>query len=168
MLRLLDKVIDLAVLIGGAALLFLTGLIMADVTGRYFGAPITGAQDLIQMTAVFVVFGGMAHCARIDGHIAVDILDPFFPPRLRRVFGIFAELLGALLFALIAWQMWEASKMSALLNMRTNIIGLPRVPFQYAILALSLLASATLLTHGMARALRRDKEAVHGSPKVIV
>jgi len=140
MLNSARKVVDvfgsLSALVGGAALLAGLAVILVDVIGRMLGAPLRGSPDLVQMAFVLIVFGGVPFCDKIGGNVAVDLLEPYFPPALNRLFLIFANVIGAVVFALIAWQMWESSKISKMLNLSTNILFLPKAPFQYAIVVL--------------------------------
>lgn len=143
--RLVDFLVDAAAAIAALALVVLMGVVVVDVIGRFFGSPLRGAQDIVKMTFIFIVFGGMAFCDRIGGHVAVDLFESKFPKRLNHGFSIFAALLGAVIFGLIAWQIWEASKISLMLNSATNILKLPRAPFQYCIIAFAILTSAAML-----------------------
>ena len=154
--RLLQKAADglvtLSAVAGSLALMVIVATVLVDVTGRYFGSPLYGAQDIVQMAAVFVVFGGMAFCERRGGHIQVDLLERAFSDRVNRALLIAGAVAGAVVFALIAWQMWEASKLARMLNMATNILSLPRWPFQYAVAALSGVASIALAVKAVALA----------------
>jgi TRAP-type C4-dicarboxylate transport system permease small subunit len=142
--RAVDGLVTLSAVVGSVALLAIVATVLVDVVGRYFHAPLYGAQDIVQMASVFVVFGGMAFCERRGGHIQVDLLERAFSDRTNRVLLIVGCVTGAVVFALIAWRMWEASKLARMLNMATNILGLPRAPFQYAVIALSGVASVGL------------------------
>jgi TRAP-type C4-dicarboxylate transport system permease small subunit len=142
--RAVDGLVTLSAVAGSVALIVIVATVLVDVAGRYFGSPLYGAQDIVQMASVFVVFGGMAFCERRGGHIQVDLLERAFSDRTNRVLLVVGCVAGAVVFALIAWRMWEASKLARMLNMATNILGLPRAPFQYAVIALSGVASAGL------------------------
>ena len=39
-------------------------MILYDVIGRALGSPLYGSQDLVTMTMIILVFGGMAICDR--------------------------------------------------------------------------------------------------------
>ncbi|MFN4099045.1 MAG: TRAP transporter small permease [Pararhodobacter sp.] len=144
MLRALDRyagwVIVLTAVIGTLGLLTEVGLILADVTGRYFGAPIRGAQDITQMAMVVLVFGGMALCDRQGGHISVDLFERRFPDWLNHTANIVSAILGAVIFLGIAWTTWESAGLSRLLNSATNILRLPKYWFQYYVIFASLVA----------------------------
>ena len=58
--KIADGLIGLSAFIGTLAVLVEVGVILVDVIGRAFGKPLFGSQDLITMTMVILVFGGMA------------------------------------------------------------------------------------------------------------
>jgi TRAP-type C4-dicarboxylate transport system permease small subunit len=133
-------------------------VILVDVIGRNFGQPLYGSQDLITMTMVLVVFGGMALCDRNDGHIVVDIFEPAFSPLLNRVIDIFSGLLGTVIFVLIAYTVFESAQISQMLNLSTNLLRLPTAWFQYALCGLSIIGAATMLLRSVSLLLRSDFE----------
>ena len=79
-----DRLIGLSATIGSIGLIVEVGIILVDVIGRAFGSPLYGSQDLVTMTMVLLVFGGMALCDRRGGHIAVDIFERNFPDWLNK------------------------------------------------------------------------------------
>lgn len=126
-------------MIGSAGLITAVVVILVDVIGRLFGSPLTGAQDIPTMAMVLIVFGGMALCDKIGGHVAVDLLESSMPSWMIRAGDIASALLGAVIFAGIAWTTW-----TSVLQMRgfgiilkTNIIGLPFDWFKLLIVAAS-------------------------------
>lgn len=143
--RLADRLIGLSATLGALAIIGLVGVIMVDVTGRAFGSPLFGTQDLITMGMAIVVFGGMSMCDRRGGHIAVDLLEARFSPALNRAIDILAALLGAVAFLLIAWTIYESSKISQMLNLSTNLLRLPKAWFQWAVCGFSILTAAGLV-----------------------
>ena len=149
MLRALDtfagRVIALSAFLGTLGLLTEVVVILIDVTGRFFGAPLHGAQDVTQMAMVVLVFGGMALCDRQGGHIAVDLFEHSFPRWLNRLGDVVASLLGAAIFVAIAWTTLESAALSRMLNSATNIIGLQKAWFQYYVFA-----SCVVTSFGMA------------------
>ncbi len=140
-----DRLIGLSVFFGTAGLLIAVTVTLIDVVGRNFNAPLRGAQDVSQMAMVIIVFGGMAICDRVGGHIAVDLLEKSFPAWLNRACDVFSALLGAAIFLGIAWTVWESAALSRMLNLATNIIYLPKAWFQYAVVAMSLVTALGML-----------------------
>ncbi|MCK0715317.1 TRAP transporter small permease [Chromohalobacter sarecensis] len=164
--RTLDGVVNLSSIIGTLALIFAVSVTLVDVTGRLFGAPLPGGQDLSQMTMVIIVFGGMALCDRQGGNIAVDIFEDKFPERMNHWLDMAGWVLGCAIFTAIGYTMLGAAEMSKLLNLSTNIIAIPKAPFQYIVAffafltALSMLARivSTLLTSSHRRAAPQEEE----------
>ena len=127
----------LAAVLGTIGLIAEVVVILIDVTGRSFGAPLTGAQDITQMSMLVLVFGGMALCDRQGGHIAVDVFERAFPGWLIRLGDLAAALVGAAIFAGVAYNMWFSARMSVMLHQSTNILYLPFAWFKYYIVATS-------------------------------
>lgn len=142
--RAADGLIGLAAALGALALLAEVGVILVDVVGRAFGAPLLGSQDLITMTMVILVTAPMALCDRFGGHVSVDLLERRFPPLMNRIIDVVAALLGAAIFAMIAYATWESAKLSVMLNLSTNLLRLPKAWFQWGLIGFSLVACAGL------------------------
>lgn len=140
-----DRLIGLSAAIGALGLIFEVGVILTDVIGRAFGKPLYGSQDLITMTMVILVFGAMAACDRIGGHIAVDIFEPRFPPRFNRFVDALSALIGAIIFLALAWAVYDSLKISVMLNLSTNLLGLPKAWFQYALCGFAVLTALGML-----------------------
>lgn len=140
-----DRLIGLSATIGAIGLFIEVGVILVDVIGRAFGHPLFGSQDIITMTMVLVVFGGMALCDRNGGHIAVDIFEQRFPAWLNRGVDILAALLGAVIFAGIAQAVLDSARISVMLNLNTNLLNLPKAWFQWALAGFSVATALGLL-----------------------
>lgn len=140
-----DRLIGLSANIGAIGLLVEVAVIVIDVVGRAFGSPLFGSQDMITMAMVILVFGGMALCDRNGGHIAVDLLEPYYPPAMNRFIDIAGALLGAVIFAFIAWAIIESAKLSILLNLSTNLLRLSKAWFQWALTGFAILTSLGML-----------------------
>ena len=145
-----DGLTRLSALIGTLGLLTEVVVILVDVVGRYFGHPLTGAQDISQMAMVVLVFGGMALCDKVGGHISVDLFENAMPRWMIRTGDIASALIGAAIFLGIAWTTLDSAALSKMLNLATNIIGLPKVWFQYFIVAASLITALGMLLRAIA------------------
>lgn len=157
-----DRLIGLSAAIGALGLLFVVGLILVDVIGRAAGSPIYGAQDISTMTMVIVVFGAMALCDRLGGHVSVDLLERRFSIGFNRVLDTAAALLGAVIFAMLAWAVWESAKLSQMLNLSTNLINLPKAWFQWALSGFAVLTAAAMLLRAVERGLVGTSARMHG------
>jgi TRAP-type C4-dicarboxylate transport system permease small subunit len=158
-----DRLIGLSATIGAVALVLVMVAILIDVVGRALGRPLYGSQDIVTMSMVVLVFGGMALCDRQGGHIAVDLLESRFSTRLNRLIDIVVALMGAVIFVFIAWAVWDSAKLSQMLNLSTNLLRLPKAWFQWALAGFSVLAALGLFLRAAELALsgrdiRREPE----------
>lgn len=84
-------------------------VVMLDVTMRYvFAAPLAWSYDIISLyLMVAVFFLALGDTLHHHGHIAIDLLLPRMPVRLRHFGEMIGYALTTVLIALIAWQAWE-------------------------------------------------------------
>lgn len=106
---LADRLIGLSAAIGSTALLFIVIVVLIDVVGRAFGKPLYGGQDITTMATVILVFAPMALCDRLGGHISVDLFERYFPDGMNRLIDILVAVIGAIIFATLAWATWDLS-----------------------------------------------------------
>ncbi|MEO8241916.1 MAG: TRAP transporter small permease [bacterium] len=139
--KISDRLTGLSALIGTLSLILIVAVTLIDVVGRYFGAPLSGSRDLNQMGLVVLVFGGMALCDRLGGHIAVDILERAMPRWMILTGDIVSAIVGCIIFILLAWTTWQSAVLSQLLHLSTNIIYLPKAWFQYVAIVFSLITA---------------------------
>lgn len=149
MLAILHKVtgrlISLSALLGALALLFVVLIVLTDVIGRSFGAPLYGSLDMTTMAFVIVVFGGMALCDKRGSHICVDLFERYFPPRMNYLIDVIVDLLGSVIFLVVSYAVLKAASLSVMLNLRTNLLGLPQAWFQWALSGLALICGIAVL-----------------------
>ena len=160
-----DRLIRLSATFGALALFVEVVVILIDVIGRAFGKPLFGSHDIVTMTMVILVFGGMALCDRRGGHIAVDLLERRYPPALNRAIDIGSAILGAVIFGFIAWAIWDSSKLSQMLNLSTNLLRLEKAWFQWALMAFSIITALGLALRALELALsgRDIRREIHTS-----
>lgn len=148
-LALLERAARVLALLGGLLLVALAAFMTVDVALRALGAPLFGALDLVQLALVVVVFAGIAHCGRTDGHVAVDLFFTHMGPRAAFAAALVVKLGSLAILALLAWRMglrgWTADAGDA-----SNLLQVPRWPF-YAFAAAGIaLYAATLVFETLA------------------
>lgn len=143
--RVADRLIGLSAVLGSIGLLFEVTVVLVDVIGRAVGHPLLGSQDLITMAMVIVVFGAMAICDRAGGHIVIDVFENHLPQLFNRMIDIVSALLGAVIFVMIAWTVFESARLSVMLNLSTNLLNLPKAWFQGALCVFSLLTALGMI-----------------------
>jgi TRAP-type C4-dicarboxylate transport system permease small subunit len=140
-----DRLVSLSAALGSVALLSVVVIVLVDVIGRAFGHPLYGSLDLSTMAFVIVVFGGMALCDQLGGHISVDLFERYFSARLNLLIDVAVDLLGGVIFLTIGYAVIQSAKLSVMLNLRTNLLGLPQAWFQWLLAALALITGLALL-----------------------
>ena len=82
-------------------------LVVCDVGGRYlFNRPVHGTLEITEFIMVGLVFLTLAHTQAIKAHIQVELLIGLMSRRKKLILDLVTYLLGAGIFALIAWQNW--------------------------------------------------------------
>ncbi|MDD3249129.1 MAG: TRAP transporter small permease [Smithellaceae bacterium] len=91
-------------LLSCAAVIAMMLLSTADVFLRLLGKPIPGAYELVGFLGTIVVSFALAFTSMEKGHIAVEILVEKLPQRAQLAIESLCNLIGALLFGVIARQ----------------------------------------------------------------
>jgi len=84
-------------------------VVMLDVTMRYvFAAPLGWSYEIISLyLMVAVFFLALGDTLHHHDHIAIDLLLPYMPVRLRHAGETIGYALTTVVIALIAWEAWE-------------------------------------------------------------
>jgi TRAP-type C4-dicarboxylate transport system permease small subunit len=133
----------------GAALVGLLALVLFDVLMRYaLRLPFLGAYEMSELAMVLIVFLALPYCAATGGHVAVDVLGPVLDRPGLRWLTAGVHLAGAALMAVVAWQAALYALGSMARGEATNMLAIPKYPFQLvtaasaAVFAIVLLAQA--------------------------
>jgi len=126
-----ERLLRSMALLAGLILLVLTVFTVLDVGLRYlFNSPMRGSLEFTEYSMALVVFLSLAWCGATGGHIAVDLLDRWLDtPRLAWLPPLVA-LVGALLFAVIAWRMAVETMLGW--SQIGNMLRWPHWPFKLA------------------------------------
>jgi len=124
-------------------------LTCADVAMRLFGRPIPGTYELVGYFGAVIIAFAMAQTSVERGHIAVEMLVDRLPRRPRHVVEALSALVGAFLFALLAWQslIYAADLMES--GDVSLTLGVPTWPFVSCIGAGSALLVLVLLVDAL-------------------
>lgn len=142
-----DRLIRLTALIGTVGLVVEVTVILVDVVGRFFGSPLTGAQDITAMGMTLIVFGGMALCDKIGGHVNVDLFEGTMPRWMIWAGDFASAVIGAVIFVGIAWTTWQSiylMRFQMNIVQTTNIIDLQFDWFKGAIVVMSIVTALAM------------------------
>lgn len=104
-MKLLDKISNLLLLVGGVALIALMLHVSADVVfKRVFGMPIQGTTEMVSSYyMVACVFLGLGVVQRDGKQLAVEFFSDRLSPRYRAAVDIFAGSVMIVFGALLVW-----------------------------------------------------------------
>jgi TRAP-type C4-dicarboxylate transport system permease small subunit len=129
-------------------------LTFADVIAReVFNEPFALTTDLTRLMLAGMVYIVLPSVSRLEQHVAVDLLDRWVPNRMVRPRQIAINLIAAVIFALMAWQIaliaidkheigeltqfveWPIAPIFALMAVMSGLtaLGLLYTAFSYAI-----------------------------------
>jgi TRAP-type C4-dicarboxylate transport system permease small subunit len=110
--------------IGAVALLILMVTVFIDVLGRnLFNTPLPWGTELLEMVLALMIFAIYPLLALGFGHITVDLIQ--LPARLHTAQRVLGSLIGAVVFALIAWCMVRQALRAASYGEATPLLGVP-------------------------------------------
>lgn len=149
-MRILDKLRrGLAAAAGGAAcaaLFVMMVVAVVDVVLRtLFNRPLAAASELIEIAMVATIFLVYPLVSWKGMHISIDLLDDLMPDLLRRVQHVLAALLGAAVFAAVAWRIGFLAREAWSSSEATGVLGIPLGHVYAFICALSTVTSLTFL-----------------------
>ena len=143
---ILGKVSNVCAWISGIVLFLMSALIFLNVILRYFfHNSITGADELVTLMMVFVVYFGLSYSTRLRAHIRVDSVTNLFPEYIRyAVLGI-VTLLCIFVSVNISIRTFNYAPMTH----KTEVLAIPLAPFYYMISVLNVLLSFEFLADGI-------------------
>lgn len=128
--RFFERLVSFPAVLAGAVIMFLTLLISADVTLRYFlNSPISHVTEMTEHGLLFVTFLGAAWVQRQEKHASVDLLYIQLSPRWRIMSKFITSILGAILCLGMTWFSAQATIIAFQRGtIFATIWGLPRGP----------------------------------------
>ena len=143
---ILGKISSACAWVSGAALFFISVLIFINVfCRRFLNSAITGADELIQLMMVFVVYFALAHSTRLRAHVRVDFFTNMLPEFIRyAVLGV-VTLLCIFVTVNIAIRTFQYAPQA----FRSDILKLSFKPFYYIISVMNILLSLEFLADGL-------------------
>ncbi|OHB58645.1 MAG: hypothetical protein A2Y12_08315 [Planctomycetes bacterium GWF2_42_9] len=107
-MKVLDKIDfvlrKIIVSIGGAVLLIMLGLTVANIVMRKFGMPIQGTFEFTGLFGAIVAAAALGYTQKRKENIAVDIVVNHFPKSLRIIAAILNDTACTAFSVLAAWQ----------------------------------------------------------------
>ncbi|OGA64123.1 MAG: hypothetical protein A3G81_01655 [Betaproteobacteria bacterium RIFCSPLOWO2_12_FULL_65_14] len=143
---------------GYLAAFFLSAMMLltvADIVLRsFFGTPIRGMLELIELGLVCTIFVALPAVFLRDGHLVVDVIDHMAPAPLVRVLDLAAAVISLGLLAVMTWQMVPLARDMHEFGDVTSDLSIPKIYYWIPVL-LGVVASAVSTLVFIARWRRR-------------
>jgi TRAP-type C4-dicarboxylate transport system permease small subunit len=99
-----DKVLNI---ITGAMLIFLTLMIVLDVSLRFlFNSPLPASAETTELIMPYIAFGALAYTLGIGSHVRISLLTERTSEKVQRFFEILASLVGFLFCLMLTYKGW--------------------------------------------------------------
>lgn len=119
-----------------AALFVMMTVAVVDVIARtVFNKPFGSSSEVIELAMVATIFLIYPAVSYKGMHISIDLLDSLVPEPLRRAQHVLSALLGAAVFAAVAWRVGYLAREAWSSNEVTGVLGLP-LAYVYAFICL--------------------------------
>lgn len=133
--RLLERATRALSIFSGISLLFMMATITVGVLTRYLlNMPITGIDEIVQMTGVGLIMLALPYATLNDAHVRVDIFDNWLGRNGRRFGDVLSRLLSGFVLLVLVDRAWDKLLDAREFEDTTNMLGMPLWPF-YGMLA---------------------------------
>lgn len=139
---------------GGLVLAGLAVLVIYEIGARYFfGRPFRGGFEMTELAMSVIVACGLPYTAIRRGHVAVDIFSSVLDRPSMRWLNFLVHALGAVVLGILAWQSFGYALKSYGYGDVSNMMRIPKYPFQFAIAISAALFTVALVIDAL-KALR--------------
>jgi C4-dicarboxylate transporter, DctQ subunit len=138
----------------GAMLVASVAINFANIIGRYFlSVSLSWAEEAMLFLMIGAVFLAAAPVGWLGRHIRMDVVVSLLPPRARKYFELFADLVTIATCVMLAVFAWPVITMLTELDQRSESANIPLVIPQaivpLGLLLMALLIAVRLVVHGV-------------------
>jgi len=162
--RITRIVVTGAACIAGGVLVFLMFMTTFSVIGRKLGYPINGVFDLTHFTVLIMTFLGMAYAGFLGAHVSIELLYQRLGPATRRILDRGINLVGCVIFLVIAWRTYVQSELVREINESSQLLEIPYYPFYWLAALGSLLFALVMLLRVFVPEREREGVGAEGGP----
>ncbi len=137
----------------GIMLMLSIGINFANIIGRYiFSVSLYWAEEAMLFLMIGCVFLGASQAGWLNRHIRMDVVVSMLPPRARKAFDVFSDLVTIATCIAIAVFSWPVMTMLYQLDQRSETANIPLVIPQSAVpiglILMAVLIGVRLITVG--------------------
>jgi TRAP-type C4-dicarboxylate transport system permease small subunit len=163
LLRWVEALMTALRVASGAMLVTSVGINFVNIIGRYvFSVSLSWAEEtmlFLMIGSVFLAAGPVAYLGR---HIRMDVVVLLLPPRARKTFEIFSDVVTAATCIMLAWFAWPVVSMLAELDQRSDTanipLALPQAALPIGLLLMAFLIVVRLIVQGVPHAQSDQRE----------
>lgn len=145
LLRFANALMSVLRVAAGVMLIASVAINFANIIGRYFLAvSLSWAEEAMLFLMIGAVFLAAPPVGWLGRHIRMDVVVSLLPPRLRKAFEVFADLVTIATCLMLAVFAWPVVTMLAELDQRSDMANIPLVIPQ-AVVPLGLMLMALLI-----------------------
>ena len=138
----------------GAMLVLSVGINFVNIIGRYFfSASLSWAEEAMLFLMIGCVFLGASQVGALGRHIRMDVVVSLLPPRARKAFDVFSDVVTIATCVAVAVFAWPVMTMLDELDQRSETANIPLVIPQSAVpiglLLMALLIAVRLIAVGV-------------------
>ena len=134
-----------------AVLFLMMTLTFIDVAGRYLlNSPLPALAEIISFMMAGLVFCVLPLVCFREGHVTIDLLDGVVPRRLKRLQGVFINLVSAGAVLFVAWRLWVKAMTHLEFEEATDELYMDIWPFSTGMAILCVLAAVAQLAAAVA------------------
>ncbi len=127
-------------------LFLMMAMTFVDVAGRYlFNSPLPALAEIISFMMAGLVFCVLPLVCFREGHVTIDLLDGLVPRGLKRVQGVFVNLVSAGAVLFVAWRLWVKAMTHLEFDEATDELYMDIWPFSTGMAVLCVLAALAQL-----------------------
>lgn len=95
--------------------------------------PVLGTLEFIETMMVIVIFFGIPWVTLKKEQMSLSAIVSKLDPIIQKIFAALTQMLGIVMFTLIAWRQTTEAKYSLILLERSDLLRIPRYPLYYII-----------------------------------
>ena len=111
--------------LGGTALVCMTGIACANILLRPFGYPWKGAYETVGFLGAVIFASGLGYAQITGSHISVNILDAWYPEKVKRILKGMNHFICMGLFGLLSWKLFRYATMIAHSGETSDTLRIP-------------------------------------------